>query len=215
MPNKLTVENWGKNVSKIQNSVNYQMGDKLNAPIRFTVVVNGKRLRLFIDNEKAIDVPSLLQDNAGRYFRFSLKGTDNNLQHVVAVADIKITEEGEDIRSLLLKGGFSTTKILFNSGSDEIMQESYEYIQKIGKALIDEPSIKIMIVGHTDSDDDEFSNMTLSRARATAVANYLTDYSGIDKDRLFTQGKGVTEPLDDNASPEGKAQNRRVEFKKL
>jgi outer membrane protein OmpA-like peptidoglycan-associated protein len=214
-PDKVSVENWGKNVSKIQNTVNYKMADRLNGTIRFTVVVNAKRLRLFIDNEKALDLPSLLQADAGRYVRFSLRGTDNTMQHIAAISNLKITEEGEDLRSMLLKGGFSTTKILFNSGSSEIRQESYDFLQKVGKALSEEPGLRIMIIGHTDSDGDEVANMTLSKSRAASVANYLIDYAGIEKDRLLTQGRGENEPLADNTTPEGKAQNRRVEFQKL
>jgi outer membrane protein OmpA-like peptidoglycan-associated protein len=214
-PDKLTVENWGKNVAKIQNTVNYKIADRLNGTIRFTVVVNGKRLRVYIDNEKALDIPSILQADAGRYVRFYLRGTDNNLQHVAAISDITITEEAEDLRSMLLKGGFSTTKILFNSGSSEIRQESYEFLQKVGKALNDEPGLRIMIVGHTDSDGEEVANMTLSKSRAASVANYLIDYTGVEKDRLLTQGRGENEPVADNSTIEGKAQNRRVEFQKL
>jgi OmpA-OmpF porin, OOP family len=214
-PDKLTVENWGKNVAKIQNTLNYKLADRLNGTIRFTVVVNGKRLRLYIDNEKALDIPSILQADAGRYVRFYLRGTDNNLQHLAAISDITITEEGEDLRSMLLKGGFSTTKILFNSGSDQIRPESYEFLQKVGKALNDEPGLRIMIVGHTDSDGDAVANMTLSKSRAASVANYLIDYAGVEKDRLLTQGRGENEPVADNTTAEGKAQNRRVEFQKL
>ncbi|MDZ7604458.1 MAG: OmpA family protein [Cyclobacteriaceae bacterium] len=214
-PDKISVENWGKNVAKIQNSVNYKMADRLNGTIRFTVVVNGKRLRVFIDNEKALDLPSLLQSDAGRYFRFSLRGTDNSMQHIAAISNIKITEEGEDLRSMLLKGGFSTTKILFNSGSDQIKPESYEFLQKVGKALNEEPSLRIMVVGHTDSDGDEVANMNLSKSRAASVANYLIDYTGVEKDRLLTQGMGENEPVADNTTTDGKAQNRRVEFQKL
>jgi OmpA-OmpF porin, OOP family len=214
-PDKLLVENWGKNVSKIQNSINYKMNDRLNGTVRFTVVVNGKRLRVFTDNEKALDIPSILQADAGRYIRFFLRGTDNNMQHVAAISNITITEEGEDLRSMLLKGGFSTTKILFSSGSDEIRPESYEFLQKVGKAINDESGLRIMIVGHTDSDGDEVANMNLSKARAASVANYLIDYTGVEKDRLLTQGRGENEPVADNTNPEGKAQNRRVEFQKL
>jgi len=214
-PNKLLIENWGKNISKIQNSINYNMADRLNGSIRFTVVVNGKRLRVYIDNEKVIDLPSILQADAGRYIRFSLRGTDNNKQHVAAISGITITEETEDLRSMLLKGGFSTTKILFNSGSAEIMRESYEFLQKVGKALHDEPDLRIAIIGHTDSDGNATANMNLSKSRANAVASYLIDYAGVQPDRMVTEGRGQNQPISDNSTSEGKAQNRRVEFQKL
>lgn len=215
IPNRIAVENWGKGVAKIQNNIDYKMADRLNGTIQFTVVVNGKRLRVYVDGEKAVDLPSFLQADAGRYIRFGLKGTNKTMNHLVAVHNISITEEGEDLRSMLLKGGFSTTNILFNSGSDKLKPESFAFLQKLGKTLQEDTSLKVMIIGHTDSDGDPVKNMTLSKARAFSVANYLIDEMGIDKSRLFTQGRGENEPVADNTSEEGKAQNRRVEFKKM
>jgi outer membrane protein OmpA-like peptidoglycan-associated protein len=168
-----------------------------------------------VNNEKAVDVPSLLQADAGRFVRFYLKGTDKTKDHIIAISDIKITEEDEDIRSMLLKGGFSTTKILFNSGSDELKPESYAFMEKLGKTLQNDSSLRIMIIGHTDSDGDAVKNMTLSKSRAFVVANYLIDRMGIDKKRLLAQGRGENEPIANNNSLEGRAQNRRVEFKKM
>ena len=215
IPNRIAVENWGKGVSKIQNNIDYKMADRLNGSIQFTVVVNGKRLRVYVDGEKAVDLPSFLLADAGRYIRFGLKGTNKTMNHLVAVHNIRITEEGEDLRSMLLKGGFSTTKILFNSGSDKLKPESFDFLQKLGKTLQEDTSLRVMIVGHTDSDGDQVKNMTLSKARAFSVANYLIDEMGIDKSRLMAQGRGENEPVAENTSEEGKAQNRRVEFKKM
>lgn len=213
--NRVSVENWGKGVSKIQNTIDYRMSEHLNGTVHLTVVVNGKRLRVYINHEKVIDLPSLLQADAGRQVRFALRGTNKTLNHVVAIHNVKVTEEGEDLRSLLLKGGFSTTKILFNSGSDQLKPESFSFLQKLGKTLEQDPSLRVLIIGHTDSDGDAVKNMTLSKARAFSVGNYLIDTLGIEKSRLVSQGRGENEPVADNATEEGKAQNRRVEFKKL
>lgn len=215
LPNRFIIENWGKGVSKIQNNIDFRMSENLNTTVHFTMVINGKRLRVYVNNEKAVDVPSLLQADAGRFVRFYLKGTDKTKDHIIAISDIKITEEDEDIRSMLLKGGFSTTKILFNSGSDELKPESYAFMEKLGKTLQNDSSLRIMIIGHTDSDGDAVKNMTLSKSRAFVVANYLIDRMGIDKKRLLAQGRGENEPIANNNSLEGRAQNRRVEFKKM
>ncbi len=213
--NRISVENWGKGVAKIQNTIDYRMSEHLNGTVHLTVVVNGKRLRVYINHEKVIDLPSLLQGGAGRHLRFALRGTNKTLNHVVSIHNVKVTEEGEDLRSLLLKGGFSTTKILFNSGSDQLKPESFAFLQKLGKTLEQDPTLRVLIIGHTDSDGDAVKNMTLSKARAVSVANYLIDTLGIEKSRLVSQGRGENEPVADNATEEGKAQNRRVEFKKL
>jgi outer membrane protein OmpA-like peptidoglycan-associated protein len=75
--------------------------------------------------------------------------------------------------------------------------------------------MKLKIVGHTDADGDNTSNLELSRKRAEAVKNALASVYGIDASRLATEGKGETEPVSDNGTSDGKAQNRRVEFIKI
>lgn len=213
--NQLLVESFGKVSSKIDNKIPFKMQDKLNTSTHFTMVINDSRLRVYINNEKALDLPSFLSNNLGKYIQFYLKGTDTNEQHIVAISNIKITEEGDDIRSKILKGGFTTNQILFDSGSDNLKKESYNIIEKIGQVLKDDTNLKINIIGHTDSDGDEVKNMTLSKSRAAAVRNYLIDQMGIDGTRLMFQGRGENEPIADNTSAEGKAQNRRVEFQAI
>lgn len=213
--NQINVQNWGKTNGKIDNNIPFKMQEKFNTITHFTVVVNKTRLRVYIDNEKAIDLPSFLSNNFGNYIQFYLKGTDPKEKHIVAISNVKITEEGEDIRSMLLKGGFSTTKILFDSGSDKLKKESYEFLDKMAKVLQDDASIRLNIIGHTDSDGDAVKNMTLSKSRAAAVMNYFIDSKGLNKSRFMYQGRGENEPVADNNSVEGKAQNRRVEFQTL
>jgi outer membrane protein OmpA-like peptidoglycan-associated protein len=73
--------------------------------------------------------------------------------------------------------------------------------------------VKLEIGGHTDSDGDAAKNVALSQSRADAVKKILVD-QGIDAARLTTKGYGSTKPVDVNTTPEGKANNRRVEFTK-
>ena len=74
--------------------------------------------------------------------------------------------------------------------------------------------MKFSVEGHTDSDGDEQFNMELSEKRAKAVMDKLIEM-GIDSSRLKSKGWGETKPIDTNATPEGKANNRRVEFVKF
>lgn len=85
----------------------------------------------------------------------------------------------------------------------------------MAKILQDDVTIRLNIIGHTDSDGDAVKNMTLSKSRAAAVMNYFIDSKGLDKSRFMFQGRGENEPVADNTSTEGKAQNRRVEFQTL
>ena len=69
----------------------------------------------------------------------------------------------------------------------------------------------IIAVGHTDSDGSEAFNQKLSVARAEAVKSYLVS-KGVEKNRVYTEGKGEKQPVADNKTKEGKAKNRRVEI---
>ncbi|MEC8831800.1 MAG: OmpA family protein, partial [Bacteroidota bacterium] len=81
--------------------------------------------------------------------------------------------------------------------------------------LNQDSSIKLNIIGHTDSDGSDESNITLSKNRAEAVKKALVSVYGISAERLSSAGKGEAEPVADNNTAQGKAQNRRVEFIKL
>ena len=69
----------------------------------------------------------------------------------------------------------------------------------------------IIAVGHTDTDGSDAYNQKLSVARSEAVKAYLTG-KGVEKNRVYTEGKGEKQPVADNKTKEGKAKNRRVEI---
>jgi outer membrane protein OmpA-like peptidoglycan-associated protein len=75
--------------------------------------------------------------------------------------------------------------------------------------------LKIKIVGHTDADGSDVSNLDLSKRRAASVKASLAKEFGIDESRMETDGKGESEPIDKATTPAAKANNRRVEFIKL
>jgi len=102
----------------------------------------------------------------------------------------------------------------FASGKDQILPQSEADLNRVGEVLSDWPDAKIEIAGHTDSQGSESFNKTLSKRRADAVKKYLTDnYAKIIPDHLSTKGQGESNPIADNATAEGRAQNRRVEFR--
>ena len=80
--------------------------------------------------------------------------------------------------------------------------------------MTDHPELKFSIEGHTDSDGDNELNQQLSKDRAQAVLKQLVSM-GIENTRLTSKGFGETLPIDSNDTPEGKANNRRVEFVKM
>ena len=91
---------------------------------------------------------------------------------------------------------------------------SYTELDNLVKIMNDNPKLKIEINGHTDNVGTRTYNQKLSQDRAEAVVNYLLSKK-IAKNRMTFKGYAFDEPIDTNDTPEGRAQNRRVEFKIL
>jgi len=102
--------------------------------------------------------------------------------------------------------------IFFDVDKDSIKKQSKSTLDNAVKVLKDFPSVKVEISGHTDSSGDRDHNVDLSKRRADAVKKYLVD-KGIDSARITTRGAGPDEPIADNNTKDGKAKNRRIEFK--
>ena len=99
----------------------------------------------------------------------------------------------------------------FASGKHEIQAKSYAVLDQLAEYLIRKKTLKIRVEGHTDSDGSEASNLTLSQNRAKAVKSYL-EKKGVDASLIVTEGFGEAKPIGDNATTDGKAQNRRTEI---
>ena len=102
--------------------------------------------------------------------------------------------------------------IQFETGKAVIKPVSYPILNSIAKVVIDNPTYKLTVEGHTDDVGEDEMNMTLSQDRADAVAKYLIS-NGADPMRVTGLGFGETKPVDTNESKAGKARNRRVELK--
>lgn len=98
--------------------------------------------------------------------------------------------------------------------SDCLKAESAPVIQTIARGLETNPNLKLQIEGHTDSVGAASHNLDLSKRRAEAVKTVLVGQFKIDASRLTAAGLGATKPIDSNDTPQGRSQNRRVEFVK-
>jgi outer membrane protein OmpA-like peptidoglycan-associated protein len=100
--------------------------------------------------------------------------------------------------------------ILFSTGKSDLSSSAKESLLKFATTLKETPETDVTIYGHTDNVGSREVNAKLSNDRAESVSRFLIT-NGIVKDRLTTQGKGFDEPVADNSTEAGRAQNRRVE----
>jgi len=108
----------------------------------------------------------------------------------------------------------SFANIYFESGSATIQPQSYGVLDGVVELLRDNPDVMVEIAGHTDSDGSASYNQGLSQRRAESVRSYLVR-KGISASRLTTVGYGESRPVASNATADGKARNRRIEFRVL
>jgi outer membrane protein OmpA-like peptidoglycan-associated protein len=119
--------------------------------------------------------------------------------------DIPVIKVGERI---ILEG------VNFETAKTTLLTESQTILDQVAASLIANIAVSVAIHGHTDNVGGAKYNMQLSTGRAESVKNYLTS-KGIDPTRITTRGYGFTKPIADNATPEGRAKNRRIEFVRI
>ena len=100
----------------------------------------------------------------------------------------------------------------FDNNSSKLTAESYPIVYDAAKTLLKNPDVKVAIEGYTDNVGSESYNKKLSEKRAEVIKNYLVG-KGIAASRLTTSGNGESNPVADNATADGRAMNRRIEFK--
>lgn len=182
--------------------------------VKVSVWRQKQRVRVYLNEEKVFDLPRAFA--AGKNYSTVLfeiwSGMNNDVDRYL-IGNIKLAVGAPDTRNkLITEGKFVTRGILFDVNSDKIKPESYGVLKDISNVLIENPDVKVMIIGHTDMDGKDADNLVLSKRRAESVKAFLASEFKIDASRLQTDGKGESQPVDKNDTPEGKANNRRVEF---
>ncbi len=124
--------------------------------------------------------------------------------------DIEINKVAEPIES---KIAFQSLE--FENGKANILPEMHADLDKIANFLIDHPTFKLKISGHTDSAGKEEANLRLSQARADAIKQYLVSQFQLSQDRITAIGFGSSKPIVQEVTDEHKQLNRRVEFEIL
>jgi outer membrane protein OmpA-like peptidoglycan-associated protein len=99
----------------------------------------------------------------------------------------------------------------FQNGKTKILTTSYAQLNLFASMLKEKKDYNLFIKGYTDNVGSPESNLLLSKGRAESVKNYLIK-QGLDEQNITAEGFGIENPIADNKTPEGRAQNRRVEF---
>lgn len=202
----------GANTDINDNTIQGKAGEKFHV----SIAVNKQRFRFYVNEVKVLDLPKVIP--AGNYNAviFRMWGWAEDHPFDALLSNIRYAEGTTDMRSkLMTEGKLVTHGILFDVNSDKIKAESFGTLKEISQVLKDNPDVKVKIIGHTDSDGDDKSNLDLSKRRSASVKNSLSNDFGIDASRMETDGKGESESVSPNTTQEGKANNRRVEIVKL
>ncbi len=191
--------------------------DKLSEPNKTKTHISiwrqKTRVRVYMDEKKVWDMPRGLADDLKLNALYFRNNAANNTNDAYYLGNIRLAVGAPDTRNkLLTEGKFVTHGILFDVNSDQIKPNSYGALKDIAQVLTENTGLKVLIVGHTDTDGEPSANLELSKKRAQAVKTFISKEFSIDSGRLQTDGKGETQPIEKNTTDEGKANNRRVEF---
>lgn len=180
-------------------------------PNTFAIWVQDARIRVYFNKERLIDANQVQLKKWGTAWL----ETDNE-DGPISFGSFRIAESAPDFsKTIFASGRFVTYGIQFDVNSDRLRPESAPVLKTIADALTAQGALKLRIEGHTDASGDAAKNLDLSKRRAESVRAALVKQFNIAPDRLTADGLGQTKPLADNATPNGRAQNRRVEFARI
>ena len=184
-------------------------------PVKQALWLQNGRMRYYVNGQRVMDVNQIQFPELGKIEVYINGPGGNDPSGFVAFQFFRIAESTPDFSQVISSSGrYVTHGILFDTDSDQIKPESAPVIKMVAKGLETNPALKLLIEGHTDAVGSAEHNLDLSKRRAEAVKAVLVSQFNVDASRLATSGLGATKPIDTNDTPQGRAQNRRVEFVK-
>jgi outer membrane protein OmpA-like peptidoglycan-associated protein len=179
----------------------------------FRLLGDGKYLKIYVDEKRLANIPDAIFTRS-KGLLVKLEGRDDE-DDAVYLTRIRVAESQKTIYdALAATGRWATQGILFDTGKSEVKPESTPTLKQIAAAFKEHPELKAEIQGHTDNLGKADANLRLSQARAEAVKAVLTSEYGVNAEQVTAKGYGDTKPSGDNKTPEGRANNRRVELVK-
>jgi outer membrane protein OmpA-like peptidoglycan-associated protein len=200
-----------------ERTASYVAGRKARLAIAFANIKASQQTvadarRAYTDQLKSelADTRSALTKNQDELERERIARESAQQQANAALSSLEnVARIKEEARGLVITLG---GEVLFKSGSSKLMNSANQKLDQVATALKEQKTDKpIIIEGHTDSRGSDTANERLSKRRAEAVRAYLIA-QGVPSERLTAVGKGEADAVADNATPEGRANNRRVEI---
>ncbi|NOY37709.1 MAG: OmpA family protein [Chlorobi bacterium] len=179
--------------------------------IHIAIAYTKGKLKAYMDDTRLINLPRIDFDPRGITL-YTYHASNDNLFYV---KNVRIAKGGVKYYDRFIQDGkIIASGIRFETGKADVLPESMGIINEIYNLMTQHPEVRISVEGHTDDAGDDAMNQALSEKRAEAVRSKLVSM-GIDASRLASKGWGESKPVTDNSTPEGRANNRRVEFVKL
>lgn len=179
-------------------------------PVKLALWVQNGRLRTYVNGEKMLDFN---QVDLPAIDKVEMTQAFGGANQAIGYRMVRFAESAPDFSQTIASSGrYVTHGILFDTDSDRLKPESAPVIQTIASGLETNPNLKLLIEGHTDSVGSADHNLDLSKRRAEAVKAVMVGQFRIDASRLSSAGVGAAKPIDSNDTPQGRSQNRRVEF---
>jgi len=172
-------------------------------------MARGTNLKAYVDRDRMASVPDVTEHGTAVQLEIKLQSVNKPM-----ITHVRFAEGCKPAKDALDTGKLVTYGIRFDTGSDIVLPESAPVLRQVSGYMGQHPDVKLRIVGHTDNVGTAASNLDLSKRRAASVAKILADQFGVDAGRFTTDGRGDTQAIASNATPEGRAMNRRVEFAK-
>lgn len=182
--------------------------------IHLSYWIQKTRVRIYINEKKVVDAPRIMPE--GFKYNTLMFYMTNAYNASCAITNLRLASGLPDMRNkLMTEGKLVTYGIYFDVNKDIVKPESYGTLKEIATILNEVPNVEVKIVGHTDADGNDATNLDLSKRRAASVKAELVKSFGVNAERLVTDGAGETKPVVPNDTPANKALNRRVEFIKM
>jgi OmpA-OmpF porin, OOP family len=178
-------------------------------PVNFGLWAQQGRVRGYINGERLVDANQVEFEGINR-ITAEIGGYRPN-----GIFSVRVAESAPDFSTTISSTGkYVTHGIYFDTDSAQLKPESAAVLKQVAAGLEKNPNLKLEIDGYTDSVGEANHNLELSKRRAEAVRSVLVSQFGVDASRLTSNGLGAANPIGSNDTPDGRAQNRRVEFLK-